>query len=132
MRSTHDVFHLAVPARDLTEAQEYYVARLGCRLARSYPNRITLDFFGDHLVCHLSEDWDRVPVMNPRHFGVSFYERAPFDALLRRVRERDLPVFAEQTLRYPGMVEEHDSIVLRDPSNNLLEFKHYTDPRVMY
>jgi hypothetical protein len=132
MRSTQDVFHLAVPARDLAEAEEYYVGKLGCRLARRYANRITLDFFGDHLVCHLSDDWDREPVMNPRHFGVSFYERAPFDALLLRVRERGLPVFAEAILRYPGKVEEHDAIVLRDPSNNLLEFKYYTDPRVMY
>jgi hypothetical protein len=26
----------------------------------------------------------------------------------------------------------HRTFVLRDPSDNLVEFKHYTDPRMMY
>jgi extradiol dioxygenase family protein len=30
------------------------------------------------------------------------------------------------------MVEEHTTVVLRDPSGNLLEFKHYVDPRMMF
>ena len=28
--------------------------------------------------------------------------------------------------------EEHETFVLADPSHNLLEFKHYDDPRMMY
>ena len=28
--------------------------------------------------------------------------------------------------------EEHRTFVLLDPSGNLLEFKHYRDPRMMY
>ncbi len=31
-------------------------ARSGCKLARRYADRITLDFFGDQLVCHLAEE----------------------------------------------------------------------------
>jgi extradiol dioxygenase family protein len=30
------------------------------------------------------------------------------------------------------MIEEHSTFVLRDPSNNLIEFKHYVDHRMMY
>ena len=59
MREPGDVFHLAIPVRDLAEAQEFYVDGLGCHLARHYPDRITLDFFGDQLVCHLSDRIDR-------------------------------------------------------------------------
>ena len=55
MRTTHDVFHLAIPVHDLDAAQHFYVTMLGCKLARRYPDRITLDFFGDQLVCHLTE-----------------------------------------------------------------------------
>jgi hypothetical protein len=29
-------------------------------------------------------------------------------------------------------VEEHRTFVLADPTGNLLEFKHYNDPRMMY
>ena len=63
MRETRDAFHLAIPALDLDEAYEFYVTGLGCKLARRYNDRITLDFFGDQVVCHLSET--RRPARRP-------------------------------------------------------------------
>jgi extradiol dioxygenase family protein len=132
MRDGRDVFHLAIPVRDLDEAQGFYVEQLGCRLARRYPDRITLDFFGDQLVCHLSAEWDPDPDLYPRHFGVTFRERDDFDRLVELARRRCLPFFREVQGRFDGLVEEHLTFVLRDPSNNLLEFKHYRDPRMMY
>jgi extradiol dioxygenase family protein len=115
MRSQLDVFHLAIPVHDLDAAEEFYVRQLGTKLARRYPDRITLDFFGDQLVCHLSGDEPDTsvrPSLYPRHFGVTF--------------------FAEVTVRFDGMAEAHRTFVLRDPSDNLIEFKHYDDPRMMY
>jgi extradiol dioxygenase family protein len=132
MREPHDVFHLAVPVRDLDEAFDFYVTRLGCRLARRYDDRITLDFFGDQLVCHLSERWDRGPELYPRHFGVTFRHREDFDRLVHLARERRIEVFGDVRSRFEGRVEEHLTFVLKDPSNNLLEFKFYRDPRMMY
>lgn len=132
MRTTHDVFHLAVPTRDLDLAHGFYVTGLGCKLARRYDDRITVDFFGDQLVCHLSDNWERDPHMYPRHFGVTFREKRDFDALLLLVDTRKLEFFTEPSSRFQGLAEEHSYFVLRDPSNNLLEFKHYNDPRMMY
>jgi extradiol dioxygenase family protein len=132
LRSTGDVFHLAIPARDLDQAQDFYVTKLGCHLARRYDDRITLDFFGDQVVCHLSDEVEPAPKLYPRHFGVTFRERSDFDALLLCVERRDLPVFRKCETRFEGSVEEHLTIVLEDPSGNLLEFKHYRDPRMMY
>ena len=132
VRTTHDAFHLAIPAHDLDGAHRFYVEGLGCKLARRYADRITLDFFGDQVVCHLSEGWDRDPVLYPRHFGVTFREREDWERLLALVRQRDLCVFAEPAARFEDLVERHSTFVLRDPSNNLLEFKHYDDPRMMY
>jgi extradiol dioxygenase family protein len=133
MRSTHDAFHLAIPARDLPETEHFYVTLLGCKLARRYPDRITLDFFGDQVVCHHAPAEPRVePALYPRHFGVTFRDAADFDALLRLVGIREVPVFRAVDVRFPGTVEEHRTIVLRDPTDNLLEFKHYLDPRMMY
>ena len=34
--------------------------------------------------------------------------------------------------RFEGLAEVHRTFVLQDPSDNLLEFKHYRDPRMMY
>jgi Predicted dioxygenase of extradiol dioxygenase family len=83
MRTTHDVFHLAIPVHDLDAAQQFYVSMLGCKLARRYPDRITVDFFGDQLVCHLTEGMsaERPPSLYPRHFGVTFRDEADFEAL---------------------------------------------------
>jgi len=132
MRTVDDVFHLAIPVADLDEAQEFYVTGLGCKLARRYPDRITLDFFGDQLVCHLHPVEPAEPELYPRHFGVTFRHRTDFDNLIALARTRKLPFFREPSLRFEGLVEQHSTVVLRDPSNNLLEFKHYADPRMMY
>lgn len=110
-------------------------ANLGCKLARRYPDRITLDFFGDQLVCHLTEppvrresDLD----LYPRHFGVTFREAEDFEALHRLCIHRKIEMFRELDVRFEGLVEVHRTFVLRDPSDNLIEFKQYTDPRMMY
>ncbi len=133
MRNTADTFHLAIPVTDLALAERFYVDLLGCRLARRYADRITLDFFGDQLVCHLSPDYEPGELaLYPRHFGVTFRDGADFDALLRLIELRKVPVFQCEQVRFAGLVEEHRTVVLRDPADNLLEFKHYVDPRMMY
>jgi extradiol dioxygenase family protein len=135
MRESRDVFHLAIPVYDLDETVSFYVGQLGCKLARRYDDRVTLDFFGDQLVCHLSSG-EPTPVeqlqMYPRHFGVTFRESADFDALYELCRQRHVSFFSDRSLRFEGMVEVHQTFVLVDPSSNLLEFKHYPDHRMMY
>jgi extradiol dioxygenase family protein len=134
MREARDVFHLAIPVYDLDDAQEFYVGSLGCKLARRYPDRITIDFFGDQLVCHLVEAppvRDEVQLY-PRHFGVTFREARDFDAVHDLCVQRKIELFAEVSVRFDGLVEAHRTFVLRDPSDNLIEFKHYADARMMY
>jgi extradiol dioxygenase family protein len=132
MREARDVFHLAIPVSDLDEAYGFYVTGLGCKLARRYDDRITLDFFGDQLVCHLSDKIDEAADLYPRHFGVTFRDREDWSRLVQLAQTRGLRFFAKPFLRFEGMTEEHESFVLQDPSNNLLEFKQYADPRMMY
>jgi hypothetical protein len=133
MRDVGDAFHLAIPTHDLDLAYAFYVEGLGCHLARRYPDRITLDFFGDQVVCHLTEMEVPEPTdLYPRHFGVTFREERALEDLLRLVEIRKLAVFRPAALRFEGTVEEHRTVVLRDPSANLLEFKHYRDPRMMH
>jgi extradiol dioxygenase family protein len=132
MRNPADLFHLAIPALNLDDAQRFYVEGLGCTLARRYDDRITLNFFGDQVVCHLSDSIDTAPALYPRHFGVTFRERQSWEKLLNLAQDRTLPFFAEPFRRFGGRREGHDAFVLRDPSNNLLEFKHYDDPEMRY
>jgi len=137
MRESRDVFHLAIPVYDLDETVAFYVTQLGCKLARRYDDRVTLDFFGDQLVCHLTGAPDtRTAVdqleMYPRHFGVTFRDLDDFNALYDLCRQRDVLFFSDRSERFAGKVEVHDTFVVCDPSSNLLEFKHYADSRMMY
>jgi extradiol dioxygenase family protein len=137
MRESRDVFHLAIPVYDLDDTIAFYVTKLGCKLARRYDDRVTLDFFGDQLVCHLSAAPATIPAvgdleMYPRHFGVTFRQDADFESLYQLCRQRDVAFFSDVSTRFEGMVEAHKTFVICDPSSNLLEFKHYADSRMMY
>jgi extradiol dioxygenase family protein len=132
MRDSNNVFHLAIPCRDLDETARFY-ADLGCRIARRYPDRVTLDFFGDQVVCHLAPDKiDPDPEPYPRHFGITFRRKADFDDTLQLARNVGLTFFKEPFVRFDGQPEAHHSFMLIDPANNLLEFKSYEDPKHMY
>lgn len=132
MRDPRDACHIAVPARDLDEAVEFYVFGLGAKLARRYADRVTFDFFGDQLVCHLCEDVPAEAVVYPRHFGVSFARAADFDRLVRLVQTRKLRTLSGPSVRFEGTAEQHRTIFLADPSNNVIEFKNYDDPRLQF
>jgi len=133
MKQPDRVFHLAIPCADLDDAREFYVNGLGCRFARAKEDRITLDFFGGQVVCHLyPEAIDPDPEIYPRHFGMTFQHRAEFDQTLERARSADLEFFEEPFIRFEGRPDEHLAFFLKDPSNNLVEFKYYRDPELMY
>jgi extradiol dioxygenase family protein len=135
MRTPTDVFHLAIPVHDLDRAEHFYVDLLGCKRARRYPDRITVDFFGDQLVCHLAMNGRpprRPESLYPRHFGVTFRSAADFENLHGLAVIRKIEFYAEMSTRFEATAEEHQTFVLLDPSGNLLEFKHYRDPRMMY
>ena len=135
MRNSNNVFHLAIPCNDLDDAYDYYVFGLGCKLARRYDDRITLDFFGDQVVCHKYPERtvkDEELEMYPRHFGITFYNKDEFDNLIELASNRGLKFYREPFVRFEGLSEEHITFFLLDPSNNLLEFKYYYDHRMMY
>lgn len=133
MRSTRQLFHLAIPCKDLDSTEAFYTEVLGCRRARRYEDRITLDFFGDQVVCHLAPDEiDEEPKLYPRHFGLTFLDKSDFDNLVESAKAKGATFLQEVSVRFPGMQEEHLTVALLDPSNNVLEFKHYNDASMVY
>lgn len=128
------IFHLAIPSHDLEAAERFYIDGLGCEIGRKKDDRITLDFFGDQVVCHKcsEEEIDDNPKMYPRHYGVTFVEETDFDEIINRAKKFDLTFFEEPFRRFEGEHDEHRTFFLQDPSNNLLEFKWYKNPSQMY
>jgi extradiol dioxygenase family protein len=129
----NSIFHLAIPTHDLKAAQHFYTEILGCRLARKYQDRITLDFFGDQLVCHLApHEIDRHPKMYPRHFGRTFLEKSSFDRVIESAKQYNVHFLEEPSIRFANRLEKHLTVALLDPSNNVIEFKYYFDPEYIY
>jgi extradiol dioxygenase family protein len=92
-----------------------------------------MDFFGDQVVCHLNEGYVlEEPTLYPRHFGVTFRKKKDFDSLYDMSIKNKIPFFKDQFTRFRGKKEEHQSFLLSDFSNNILEFKWYIDPQCMY
>ena len=70
--------------------------------------------------------------MYPRHFGTTFRQRAEYDQVLARAESANLEFFKKPFVRFEGRPQEHLAFFLKDPSNNLVEFKYYRDEEMMY
>ena len=121
------LFHLAFPIHDIDAAKRFYVEGLGCTLGRESARAVTFGL-GDHqLVAHVVEDiQSEQKGIYPRHFGLVFLSKAPWQALADRARAKGLTFYQQPRIRFPGSRVEHHTFFLEDPSNKLLEFKHYT------
>ena len=127
------IFHLAIPCRPLAEAEQFYVGKLGAEARRRYEDRVTLAFFNHQLVCHLAPNQvPAEPTLYPRHFGITFPQLDEFEAVLTHLSQSGTKLLRAPFERFPGQPEAHRSFFLNDPSNNVIEFKHYADPRYMF
>tara|TARA_Y100001936_G_scaffold234735_1_gene262176 strand:- start:3558 stop:3974 length:417 start_codon:yes stop_codon:yes gene_type:complete len=124
-------FHLAIPVNDLVEANNFYQNILGCEKGRSSDSWIDFNLYGHQLVCHCVEkkridntnpvDGDEVPVP---HFGVILnFEQ--FDALSKRLQDKNQSFIIEPKTRFKGEVGEQRTMFLNDPSGNAIEFKAF-------
>ena len=114
--------HLAIPCHNLEEAVAFYRDRLGCRVGRYKGDRVTFDFFGAQLVCHLAPDAVPPTSPYPLHFGLWVETEESYQALYRQLSARYVE---SEGVRYPGCEDEHRFCFARDPSGNILELKWY-------
>jgi len=68
----------------------------------------------------------------PRHFGVSVALAEDFGRLLRLAGHHKLRVLSGPSPRFEGTAEQHRTVFLAGPPNNVIGFKNYEDPRLMY
>ena len=101
MRNSKDVFHLAIPCKDIKETVEFYETIMGCKLSRQYDDRATFNFFGDQLVCHLSPDKiDKDSNPYPRHFGITFYDESDFNEMVERLEKNNVDFIQPVNTRF--------------------------------
>ncbi|MGF1575210.1 MAG: VOC family protein [Cyanophyceae cyanobacterium] len=119
-------FHLAFPVGDMAATKAFYADGLGCEVGRETSASVILNLFGHQLVAHLT----RAPSapqkgIYPRHFGLIFSCQEDWQTLEQRARTKGLPFYEEPKWRFVGTPLEHATFFLRDPFENLLEFKFY-------
>jgi hypothetical protein len=121
------LFHLAFPVHDIEATKRFYVDGLGCTLGRESARAVTFGLAGHQLVAHVVTG--PAPAQRgiyPRHFGLVFLSKSGWDDIVTRAKAKGLPFYQQPRVRFPGTRIEHHTFFLEDPSQNLLEFKHYT------
>ena len=127
------IFHLSFPVRDIESTKNFYVLGLGCPIGRQSAVAIMLDFHGHQLVAQVTEDLN-LPQSSiyPRHFGLVCQTEEEWAQWRDRAKDHQLTFFREPQRRFSGKPIEHLSFFLKDPSDNLLEFKYYLNPNAIF
>ncbi|MBX7220879.1 MAG: VOC family protein [Blastocatellia bacterium] len=126
-------FHLAFPVTDIEQTKAYYGAGLGCAIGRETDHSVILNLAGNQIVAHkTSQPTEPQGSIYPRHFGLIFEAEADWEALLERVRTRQLNFFQQPKVRFEGKPLEHRTFFLEDPFHNLLEFKFYRHKEAIF
>lgn len=126
------IFHLAIPAKDLSDSIRFYRV-LGGKLGRQYAGVAIFNFHDIQLVLHVSDQYDQNPQMYPRHFGFILKKREHFDEAIDALSEVELKsIYKAPFVRQRGLESEHETFFLKDPANNLIEFKWYKNPEMIF
>jgi len=138
--STAPLFHLALPVDDLGAAATFYAEVLGCSRGRESECWIDFDFWGHQLVTHLVSphampavatnpvDGEAVPAA---HFGV-ILPWQQLESLIARLEQRGVEFVIAPTLRFEGRRGEQQTLFIRDPAGNHLEFKAFRHIEMLF
>lgn len=127
------IFHLAIPINDVAVAKQFYADGLGCTIGRENNSAVIFNFFGTQLVGHITQhELVKQSGIYPRHLGLILTEKKEWEKLCDRAVEQELTFYQQPKLRFPNQNLEHHTFFLEDPFYNLLEFKYYCNPRVIF
>jgi extradiol dioxygenase family protein len=128
------IAHIAVPCRDLDEAARWYADVLGAQPVRRLKDRVTFSFGGVlQLVCHLER---RAVAPNPRayprHHGLTLLRQEDFNRMRDHLVDLAVKFVMRPAVRFANTPNEHHTLMVADPSGNVVEFKWYLRPEFAY
>ncbi|MDJ0567779.1 MAG: VOC family protein [Pleurocapsa sp. MO_192.B19] len=127
------IFHLAIPISNITQAKKFYADGLGCAVGRENKAAVIFNFYGTQVVAHITQQ----PLIKqagiyPRHLGLILPTESDWQQIRDRAQEKQLTFYQKPKLRFPNQLLEHYTFFLEDPFYNLLEFKYYYHPEVIF
>ena len=140
-----ETFHLAIPVEDLDNVIEFYCNVLGCKKGNSENHPVSawcdIDFWGNELTLHSSINQfnvnerhlvDKEDVTIP-HFGVHL-DAEEFQSLKGKLVQdwKNVEFVNKPYVRFKGDVLEQETMFIKDPSGNVLEFKTMKNPDALF
>lgn len=127
------LFHLAFPVHDFATAKHFYHEQLGFEIGRESEHALIFQFGSHQLVAHLVKSAPQSQEgIYPRHFGLIFLDKKEFDSFIEQITDKNIDFEIPPKKRFADTKIEHHTFFLKDPSNNLLEFKHYLYPSAIF
>ena len=136
------IFHLAIPVGDLHNVIYFYCNILGCTKGNSEikpPNSwCDINFWGNELTLHASSckqtgerhNVDMGNVSVP-HFGVHL-DAEEFKSLKEKLLQENVEFVDKPYIRFEGDVLEQETMFIKDPTGNVLEFKTMVNPNALF
>ena len=132
-------FHLAFPIFNIDITIKWYKDILGCTIGRQDKKWIDFNFFGHQISGHLVDqnkmlvttnkvDGESVPV---RHFGI-ILKMNKWKSLSKKLISKKINFVIKPNVRFKGKKGEQSTFFIKDPSENVLEFKAFKNDEMVF
>ena len=115
-------FHLSFTVPNLREAEAFYIDVLDCKKGRDTGNWIDVIFYGHQLTIH--QESEKVPSQAIDHFGVTL-GKEEWRAIFKKLQCLGIEFVLAPTKSSDGSKSESGKFIIKDPAQNLIEFKFY-------
>ena len=132
-------FHLAFPVYDIKKTIDWYVSYLNCSIGRKSKRWVDFNFYGHQISAHLIDQKNKKDKINlvdgkkipSRHFGI-ILEMNDWKNLVNYLNEKKINYVIKPNIRFKGQTGEQATFFIKDPSNNVLEFKAFQNDNKIF
>ncbi len=132
-------FHLAFPVYDIKKTIDWYVSYLNCSIGRKSKRWVDFNFYGHQISAHLIDQKNKKDKINlvdgkkipSRHFGI-ILEMNDWKNLVTYLNKKKINYVIKPNIRFKGQTGEQATFFIKDPSNNVLEFKAFQNDNKIF
>ena len=132
-------FHLAFPVYDIQKTIDWYVSYLNCSVGRKSKRWVDFNFYGHQISAHLIDQKNKKDKINlvdgkkipSRHFGI-ILEMNDWKNLVTYLNGKKINYVIKPNIRFKGQTGEQATFFIKDPSNNVLEFKAFQNDNKIF
>ena len=132
-------FHLAFPVYNIDETIKWYTKILNCSIGRQSMRWVDFNFFGHQISAHKIEkkkesletnsvDGHNIP---SRHYGI-IMNMDDWKVLVVDLQNKKIQFIIEPNIRFKDEKGEQATFFIKDPSNNVLEFKAFKNDQMIF